>query len=261
MWRRSLANPALCVGFHMCRVAAFAWALLPGAIMGNVCANAASTDIDIDDEKTAIFFSGGDLWRHGLSLYGGALWSPAGLDGEGFVLKLLLGGGNYSYISGTSGHPQIIGQHNIAFVLPGWRLQKERLTVSLFAGVDVQHHRLVPDDPASSLRGLEIGVRTGVDLWFEPSSHTMIGADASLSTVGPSYSARLAYGWRIPNGFYAGPEIGAFGLASKYRQVRAGLHITGFRLHDLEWSAGFGWSFDNDDRSSLYGRLGVFVRK
>jgi len=245
----------------MRRVGAFARAVPLAAIMGSFSVNAASADIDIDDEKTTIFFSGGDLWRHGLSFYGGALWSPAGLDREGFVLKLLLGAGRYGYVSGAAGHPLITGEHNVAFALPGWRLQKDRLVVSMFAGIDVQYHLLTPDDPAGSLRGIEIGIRTGVDLWFEPTSLTMIGADASFSTVGPSYSARLAYGWRIPGSFYAGPEIGAFGLDSKYRQVRAGLHITSFRLYDLEWSAGFGWSFDNDDRSSLYGRLGVFVRK
>jgi len=245
----------------MRRVGAFARAFLLAAITSSVSSNIASADIEIDDEKTTLFFAGGDLWRHGLFSYGGLLWSPAGLDNQGFTLKILLGGGRYRYISGALGNAAVVGEQDLAFVLPGWRFQKDRLTVSFFAGLDAQHHRLIPDDPSSSLRGTELGVRGGFDLWFEPGPHTMIGADASISSVGPSYSARLAFGWRLPDSFYVGPEIGGFADGQNYHQVRAGLQVTGVKTGQLEWSAGFGWAFDRDDRNGLYGRLGVFVRR
>jgi len=32
-----------------------------------------------------LLFSGTDLWRYGAFFYGGALWSPAGLDTGGFT--------------------------------------------------------------------------------------------------------------------------------------------------------------------------------
>ncbi len=32
-----------------------------------------------------LLFGGTDLWRYGQFLYGGALWSPAGLDRDGFT--------------------------------------------------------------------------------------------------------------------------------------------------------------------------------
>jgi hypothetical protein len=32
-----------------------------------------------------LLFGGTDLWRYGQFLYGGALWSPAGLDSSGFA--------------------------------------------------------------------------------------------------------------------------------------------------------------------------------
>ena len=32
-----------------------------------------------------LFFSGTDLWRFGAFLYGGTLWSPNGLDANGFT--------------------------------------------------------------------------------------------------------------------------------------------------------------------------------
>ncbi len=242
-------------------VGAFVRACLLGASTVSVCVNAASADLAIDDEKTALFFSGGDLWRHGSFSYGGLLWSPRGLDREGFTLKLLLGGGRYRYLSGALGNTQVTGSQVIFFALPGWRFHKDRLTLSVFAGLDIQQHDLTPDDPSSSLRGTKLGIRGGFDLWFEPDPLTMIGADVSISSIGPSYSARLAFGWRLPEGFYAGPEIGGFADGNDYSQLRFGLHVTGLKTDNLEWSAGFGWAFDNDERDSFYGRLGVFVRR
>ncbi len=47
-----------------------------------------------------LLFAGTDLWRYGDFFYGGALWSPAGPNSDGFTVKLLLNGGRYSYNSG-----------------------------------------------------------------------------------------------------------------------------------------------------------------
>jgi hypothetical protein len=236
-------------------------ACLLGAAMCSVCVGVASADVPIDGVKTILFFSGLDLWRHGSFSYGGLLWSPRGLDEDGFTLKLLLGGGQYRYVSGTLGNLDVTGQQVVAFVMPGWRFRKDRLTVTVFAGLDTQHHRLTPDDPASSLRGTKIGLRGGLELWFEPDAQSMIAADASVSSVGPSYSARLAFGWRAPQGFYLGPEFSGFSVGDAYNQWRAGLHVTALRTNELEWSAGVGWTFDSDRRDGLYGRLGVIMRR
>jgi hypothetical protein len=37
------------------------------------------------DDPHFLFFTGTDMWRYGAFLYGGALWSPAGLDKSGFT--------------------------------------------------------------------------------------------------------------------------------------------------------------------------------
>lgn len=245
----------------MRRVVAFVRAVLLGTIMGSVWANAASADFEIDDEKTVLFFSGRDLWFHGAFTHGGLLWSPRGLDRPGFTLKLLLGAGVYRYVSGELGDISVNGYQAIGFALPGWRFQRGRLTLTLFAGLDIQHHRFSPDDPSNSLRGTQTGIRGGFDLWFEPNPHAMISADVSVSSVGPSYASRLALGWRVADLIYVGPEMGGFAHGSDYSQVRFGLHVTGVKLTDLECSLAFGWAFDNDDRDSLYGRVGVHVRR
>jgi hypothetical protein len=88
----------------------------------------------------------------------------------------------------------------------------------------------------------------------------MIAGDASVSTIGKSYSARAALGWRVPGKFYLGPETALFG-SDDYRQYRVGLHATGFKTGDFEWSAALGWASDSDKRTGAYGRLGVLTKR
>jgi hypothetical protein len=82
-----------------------------------------------------------------------------------------------------------------------------------------------------------------------------------VSTIGPSYNARLAAGLRVFDACYVGPEVQGFAVGDNYQQVRAGLHLTGIRTGDFEWSTGAGWTMDSDRRSGAYGKLGVFTRR
>ena len=154
---------------------------------------------------------------------------------------------------------------------PGWRFRRGDLFVTVFAGLDLQRHKLTPDDPTAGLRGNYLGFKAAVELWYQPTATTMIAGDASASTVGPSYSSRLAYGWRLLDKFYVGPEVAAFNSNGNYWQYRAGVHITGLKYSNFsrtyaqwlnwEWSGGFGVARDSDHRQSLYLRLGVSMRQ
>lgn len=208
-----------------------------------------------------LLFASTDVWRHGGFAHGGALWSPHGLDDQGPLLKLTFGGGLYRYVSGFLGNSEVTGRQWTAAILPGWRFVRDKLFVSVFAGVEFQNHQLSPDDPSAGLRGAYAGVRGGIEVWYEPTPATMVAADASLSSIGPSYSARVAGGWRVFEWFYVGPEAQAFAADDNYRQLRLGVHVTGLRRGDFEWSAGLGIADDSDHRTSLYGKLGVFTRR
>ena len=213
------------------------------------------------EQARFLLFSSTDLWREGGFAHSGLLWAPSGLDREGPVLKLMFGGGIYHYVSGALGNADVRGEQLAATLLPGWHFVRDGFAVTVFLGADVQRHRLTPDDPSAGLRGSYAGARTGFDLWYQPTATTMVAADASVSTVGPSYNVRLAAGWRVLDAFYLGPEVQAFGADDNYRQFRAGVHVTGFRTGDFEWSAGAGWATDTDHRSGAYGKLGVFTRR
>ncbi len=207
-----------------------------------------------------LLFSGSDIWRNGAFAHGGLPVAPGGLDQDGFNFKLVLSGGRYRYNSGSLGGETVIGAETRVEAMPGWRIKRGDLEVKVFVGLDAENHRLSPDDPSSRLRGRSTGLRAAFDLWYNPTPMTMLAMDGSLSSIAANQSARLAYGWRVFDAFYVGPETQFFG-SDGYRHLRLGAHVTGFKTGNYEWSAAGGWAGDSDRRSSPYVRLGVLMRQ
>jgi Cellulose biosynthesis protein BcsS len=215
---------------------------------------------DEDDDAGITLFSGRDVWRNGALAYGGLIFGPGGFEQDGLLFKVLLSGGLYRYEGGSLGGKQVVGAEWLTQVLPGWRIKRGSIETKIFFGPEYQIHRLWPDDPTNRLRGRSFGLRFAIDLWAEPAKDTMATADASLSSIGSGYSARAAFGWRVFDAFYAGPETQVYG-GSGYRQVRFGAHITSMKTGTTEWSASGGFAIASDGRSSPYLRLGVMSRR
>jgi hypothetical protein len=220
----------------------------------------AAGDPSHDSGPRFLLFSTTDLWRHGGFSHGGVVWSPKGINTQGFALKVMFGGGDYQYVSGALGDIQVNGRLLAGTIMPGWRFVRGTFIAVIYGGLDMQSHRLTPDDPSASLRGGYLGVRINGELWYEPTPSTMIAADGSVSTIGPSYNARAAFGWRVLERFYVGPEVQGFAAGNNYRQFRVGLHVTGWKTKWFEWSGALGWATDTDDRDGLYGKLGILMR-
>jgi hypothetical protein len=243
-----------------------AWArtqrILAAAMMFFACAGADSglrADEAGDgqsDGATFLLFGGADAWRNGGFAHTGLLWSPGGLDNEGFTAKLMAGVGDYRYHIGAQ---PIDGTAMVVDILPGWRFKRGTAEITVFAGLDMQHHALSPDDLSNSSRGTHAGLRVSADLWWQPTPETMTNAGVSFATIGTGYWSRLAYGWRFFDRVYLGPEALALG-DDTYHQWRIGLHATAFRTGALEWSLGAGYVSDSDERSGLYGGFGVLTR-
>ena len=109
------------------------------------------------------------------------------------------------------------------------------------------------------MRGRQKGIRAGAEVWYQPSDTFMTNAAVSASTIGPNYWVRGAIGWHVFDFAWLGPELTALG-GHRYRQYRAGVHATAFRWALFEFSAGFGYARDSDERDGFYGRFGVLVR-
>lgn len=204
-----------------------------------------------------LLFAGFDLWRGGSSVHGGLLWSPQGLQRDGLVIKLLSGAGSYRYLSSAR---VIRGTHAFDSLMAGYRFSGQGFEARLFAGVDFQYHRLNPVDPANRLLGYHIGARVNGELWWEPMRDTMVSSSFSVSSIGPNYSVRAAAGWKLWDRFYLGPELETFS-DFRYRQYRAGMHVTALRTGIVEWSAGAGYAYDSSRVSGFYGRLGLLIRR
>lgn len=218
-----------------------------------------------DDVTQVMLFSGRDFWRNGVFAHSGLLIAPGGFDQDGLMLKLLTSGGAYRYWPRSLPGQLVIGAEWKTQILPGFRIKRGEAEIKFFLGPEWQAHWLRPDDPDNRLRGRSFGLRMDSELWWEPTTTTLIAGDASLTTIASGHSARIASGWRIADdmfngdGFYVGPEFQVFD-SDGYRQRRFGLHITSMKTEATEWSAAAGWARDSDGHSSVYVRLGLSQR-
>jgi hypothetical protein len=229
------------------------------AIAGIVaCTTVDRADAGGPDQPSFLFFSGTDLWRYGGFLYSGLLWSPTGLDTEGFVGKVLLDGGEYSYISSDL-NENIDGTKLSAAALPGWRFIRDGLTVSLFGGPVVQDYRLTPYDPGSRLHGFYAGGEFASDIWYQPNATTMASVNGSITSIGPTGYVRAAVGFRFFTPAFFGPEIAQI-WCGDFEQIEFGAHVTALRINATEWSMGTGLALTSDQRYGPYLRLGFNVR-
>jgi hypothetical protein len=210
------------------------------------------------NDPTFLIFTGTDLWRYGVFFYGGTLWTPAGVDADGFTLKLLLDGGGYTYTAGDL-HTDVDGTMISASLLPGWRFTRDRLIVTVFAGPVVQDYRLTPNDPGSSLHGFYLGGQFAADVWYQPTAKTMAAVNGTFTTIGPTGSLRFAVGYKLFEPAYIGPEIEEI-WCGDFDEVQFGAHVTALRTRALEWSASGGWTLTSDQRQGPYLRLGVITR-
>jgi hypothetical protein len=176
----------------------------------------------------------------------------------GFTFKMLLDGGRYNYVSGTL-EENIDGTKLSAAALPGWRLSRDGLTVSAFAGPVAQDYRLTPADPGSRLNGFYLGGEFAADIWYQPNPLTMAAINGAIISIGPTGYLRAAFGIRLLNSAFVGPEIEQL-WCGDFEEIEFGAHITGLRIDALEWSMGSGWALTSDQRSGPYLRLGVNAR-
>jgi Cellulose biosynthesis protein BcsS len=176
----------------------------------------------------------------------------------GFTLKMLLNGGDYSYTSGAL-NANVDGTMLSAAILPGWRFSRSALTVSVFAGPVVQDYRLTPNDPGSQFHGLYFGAQLAGEVWYQPGPHTMAALNGTIATIGPTGSLRLAFGFKVFDPVFIGPESQEI-WSGDFQEVQFGGHVTGLHIDAFEWSAGTGWSLTSDHRSGPYLRVGVNAR-
>lgn len=220
---------------------------------------------DISPPPPTYMYAGGiEGWHSGAFVYGALVWSPHGLYDAGFTAKLLSGGGAYRYNSGALKGAEITGVQRSTSVMAGWRFKQDKFEATIYGGFDMQEHSLSRYDPGNRMTGVLYGVRVGADLWHEPRPGAMVAANLSVSSIGPSYSARIATGWWIADAVWLGPELQNIGNPAygdpSYMQWRIGAHATSFSFMGFEWSLAAGYVGASDGRQGAYGRFSMLGR-
>ncbi|MFT0877473.1 cellulose biosynthesis protein BcsS [Rhodopseudomonas sp. G2_2311] len=208
-------------------------------------------------QHASLLFGGYDLWRNGASLYGGFEWFGGGTAENGPVVRLMASEALERYQTGRFIYINDISR---ASVLAGWRFKSGAFELKILAGPDLENRASMPDYREQRWRGTHGGVRIAVESWAEPTPETMLSSSFYASTIAGSYGARLAAGWRMFDAFWVGPEMS--GSSDEFsQQTRIGIHLTGFEMAAMEWSAAAGYVRDSYGRSGIYSRLGASLRR
>lgn len=204
-----------------------------------------------------LFFSGFDIWRFGYAGYAGAQWAPGGLNNDGFVLSVFMSDGVERYDDKTARYRTAIFR---AAILPGWRFKRGNLEVKLFAGADFERDDFSPVTLPARPYANHFGARAAFDLWWEPTSMTMLSSSASITTIAGGYTARATAGWRAFDACWIGPEVSV--SSDRFStQYRIGAHLTALKTTSLEWSLAAGYVQDSFHRDGVYARIGVLTRR
>src|SRR6185437_14542939 len=97
-----------------------------------------------EDGPRFLLFSGADLWRDGRFVHGGLLWSPGGLDHDGFTLRAVLSGGTYRYRSGALNDVSVTATEKQVQLLQGCRIQRDTPEIKVVGGPDMTPECSVP---------------------------------------------------------------------------------------------------------------------
>ena len=149
-----------------------------------------------DGSGQFLLFSGADLWRDGRFLYGGLLWSPGGLENEGFTLQGFGSGGIYRYRSGALADTDGVRPGNRDAAAAGLALQARPARAQGLCRARHQARRTIPTIHRTVCRARSLGVRGAVNLWFEPTPSTMLSGRRFAHLDRHRLYGALAYGWR-----------------------------------------------------------------
>lgn len=202
-----------------------------------------------------VYFGGIDASKWSFGAFAGVQWMPSGFDREGFILRLFVSESLERYTDRFGRYDTQIGR---AFVLPGYMIRAGRLEAQFLVGPDAEVDFFFQNGRPDRWRP-RFGLRGIADLWWEPTSELMVQYALSGTTIDSGYTTRIAAGWRLFDSFWIGPEAA---LSSDYfsRQTRLGVHLTGLRTDEYEWTFAAGRVSDDFGRDGLYGRFGIMLR-
>jgi hypothetical protein len=198
-------------------------ARIPSAIAAILLCHVPLAAYATDIENRLFLFGGADLARDSASGWAGFVAAPfSKLDEDGMRLKIAGGAGRYRYRTGALASGENEGRYDSAEVMIGRRVLFDPITLTAYAGLHTESHRLREPDPGNPVSGSRIGIKGAIELYARPWEHFVATTFASISSVYTGYQARAALMRELGSWFAFGIEGGMLGNA-RYSEGRVGL--------------------------------------
>jgi len=176
------------------------------------------------------------------------------LDRSGVRFRLGANVGDYDYLSSVAGVGLVHGREQDGSLLAGWAWVNRRTSVGVYAGPEVRSDVLNKFDPGNTAPATSLGFQTSVDVYSNPTPYTMVFGQLSYSTIRQAYYSHFKLGFAVAKNVFVGPEALFLG-DDLYRQWRAGLHLTGVPLGNLQFGVSGGYLKDETRGGGTYGIL------
>lgn len=147
-----------------------------------------------------------------------------------------------------------------AATLLGYQWNGNGVFLAAYAGPEFRHEQLAVDWGVRRVSEPRIGVRGQAELWANPSADTLVTATVVAGSSRASAYGRSSAGYRVAGQVYVGPEVAGY-ATSTYREMRVGVHATGFELGVLQGRVSAGYMLTDDGRhGSPYVGLTGWIR-
>ena len=176
-------------------------------------------------------------------------------------VRMRIGGliGSYKYVSTAPGVGSVIGRETAGTLLGGYEWVMPTMTVSVFAGLDIQNRTLSKADPNNTVVGAAVGLKTALDFYTNPTPYTMVSGNFTYSTNNSAYYARIKAGMAVVGRVFIGPEMLFLG-DNFYGQWRFGAHVTGIKMGALQFGLSGGYVSDRKNGAGAYTILDAQIR-
>lgn len=183
-----------------------------------------------------VAFVGGEGRANLLYGYLGTVFSldKHDLGSDGFLIKTVVGYGEYKYAKKTAVAGHLHGKVTNAEIEVGYEWTYDQHLISVFIGPDYQRNTTDHFDPSNRSRGTKWGGQVGFEFITDPSKFFNAEFDTSYSTANHHYHVRFRPGVKVWDGrVRLGPE-GSFSGSNSYKEQHLGGFIT---VHFDGWSA------------------------
>lgn len=181
------------------------------------------------DHPAWVFFASADGGPSSFAAAGFKRGLGGHLYESGLLVMGSVGTGAYQYRAGVLAPRIVTGRTLAASLLVGAQWVVGGTTLAAFMGPELEHHALTPPDRHNRSSGTHAGLRLHGEVWSHPTPDWLLTATVIGGTAAPHLWGRIAAGYRLWRGVFVGPEALAYANPT-YRDLRLGLHATGFAL-------------------------------